>query len=156
MERVGHGVYAEKDALVDERYLLHRRCPAAIFSHDEALYFHGLTDQEPISPCLTLYTGYNTKRLNEDGCKVYTVKKELLDVGKTFVKDSFQNEIPMYDLERTLCDIIRSRNKIETSVFATALKEYAKRQDKDLNRLMDYAERFRVAKIVRRYLEVLL
>lgn len=41
--------------------------------------------------------------MKEDGYKVYTVKKELLDVGKQIVKSNQGNEIPMYDLERTIC-----------------------------------------------------
>lgn len=156
LERIGHGVYATADTWVDELYVLHQRCPSAVFSHEEALYYHGLTDREPMIHTLTIYTGYNTKRLTESGCKVYTVKKELLDLGKITVTDQYGNDIPMYDLERTICDAVRSRNNMEMQDFTSALKTYARRKDKDLNRLMDYAKRFRVDKIIRRYLEVLL
>mgnify|MGYP000305529178 FL=1 len=66
--------------------MLHRRCPMGVFSHDEAFYYYGLTDREPLVHTLTIYSGYNVHRLKEDGYKVYTVKKELLDVGKQIVK----------------------------------------------------------------------
>ena len=46
----------------------------------EAFYYYGLTDREPLVHTLTIYSGYNAHRLKEDGYKVYTVKKELLDV----------------------------------------------------------------------------
>lgn len=126
------------------------------FSHEEALYYHNLTDREPIQHTLTIYTGYNTKRLVDSGCKVYTVKKDLLDVGKVMVKDTYENEIPVYDVERTICDIVRSRRNIEIQEFNTALKTYAQRKDKDLNKLMSYAQLFHVDKIIRQYMEVLL
>ena len=92
-EQVGHGVYAAKDTWIDELEMLHRRCPMGVFSHDEAFYYYGLTDREPLVHTLTIYSGYNAHRLKEDGYKVYTVKKELLDVGKRTVKSNQGNEI---------------------------------------------------------------
>jgi hypothetical protein len=80
----------------------------------------------------------------------------LLEVGKITGTDSYGNEIPVYDLERTICDIIRSRSRIEAQDITQALKSYVKRKDKDLNRLMTYAKLFRVDRIVRNYMEVLL
>ena len=157
LEAVSHGVYSSADEWVDELYILHRRCPNAVFSHDEAFYYHGLTDREPFVHTLTIYSGYNSHRLTMDGaCKVYTVKKELLDIGRMIVEDSSGNMIPMYDLERTICDLIRSRNSIEIQDFSTVLRTYISRKDKNLNQLMEYAKLFRVDNIIRRYMEVLL
>lgn len=156
LKRIGYGIYARKDAWTDELFILHKRCPAAVFSHDEALYYHDLTDREPVVHTLTVYTGYNTKRLTQSGCKVYTIKKELLNIGKINGKDSYGNEIPLYDLERTICDIVRCRRNFEIQDFITALKSYSRREDKDLNRLMSYAKLFHVDKIIRQYMEVLL
>lgn len=157
LEQVRHGVYVSSDEWVDELYVIHQRCPNAVFSHDEAFYFLGLTDREPFTHTLTVYSGYNAHRLKADGnCKVYTVKKELLDVGKTIIKDNCGNSIPMYDLERTVCDLIRNRNSIEVQEFNSVLKAYVSRKDKDLNRLMEYAKLFRLDNVIRRYMGVLL
>ena len=157
LEQVSRGVYFTGTNWTDGLYVLHRRCPRAVFSHDEALYYHGLTDREPFVHTLTIYSGYNAHRLIADGsCKVYTVKHELLDIGKIVVKDNNGNMIPMYDLERTICDLIRSRNSIEAQDFNSALKTYVSRKDKDLNRLMEYAKLFRVDNVIRRYMGVLL
>ncbi|MDO4288732.1 MAG: abortive phage infection protein [Eubacterium sp.] len=157
LEQVGRGVYMAKDAWIDELYLLHKRCPQAVFSHDEAFYYYGLSEREPVIHTMTIYSGYNFRRLTAEGtCKVYTVKKELLDVGKTVVEDNCGNKIPMYDLERTICDLIRSRSAIEIQEFNAVLKAYVVRKDKDLNKLMKYAKLFRVSNVIRRYMEVLL
>lgn len=157
LEHVGHGIYLVGDNWTDELYLLHQRCPNAVFSHDEAFYYHSLTDREPLIHTLTVYSGYNAHRLTADGgCKAYSVKKELLDIGKITVKSNCGNKIPMYDLERTICDLIRSRNSIEAQEFNSILKAYVSRKDKDLNRLMEYAKLFCVNKVMRRYMEVLL
>ncbi len=155
-EQIGHGIYASKNAWVDELRVIHERCPQGVFSHDEAFYYHGLSDREPLTHTLTMYSGYNAHRLTADGIKVYTVKKELLNIGKIIVTDHAGNDIPMYDLERTVCDLIRSRNAIEAQDFYSVLKNYVSRKDKNLNNLMEYAKLFRVDRILRTYMEVLL
>ena len=157
MEPVSRGIYIAKDAWPDELYILHKRCPQAVFSHDEAFYYHGLSEREPLIHTMTIYSGYNAHRLKSDGtCKIYTVKKDLLNIGKMTVSDSFGNDIPMYDLERTICDLVRSRSSIEIQEFNTALKTYAAGRKKDLNRLMDYAKLFHIDNVIRRYMKVLL
>ena len=157
LERVGHGLYAPVDVWVDELCILHKRCPSAVFSHDEAFYYHDLVDREPMRHTITVYSGFNAHRLKAScNVKVYSVKKELLEIGKITVTDNLGNEIPMYDLERSICDAFRSRNSIEAQDFNSILKSYVRRADKNLNLLMEYAKLFRVDNVARRYLEVLL
>ena len=156
LEQAAHGIYLSKDAWVDAMYLLHLRCPQAVFSHETALFFHDLTDREPNPYSITVKTGYNPVSLQADGIKVYTIKKELHDVGIATMNTPFGNPVPVYDMERTICDLIRSRSGIEMQTFQDALKQYAKRKDKDLRKLMRYAQMFRVEKLLRQYLEVLL
>lgn len=79
-----------------------------------------------------------------------------MNVGKIEVENSYGHKIPVYDLERTICDLMRSRRYFEIQDFQTAIKTYVKRQDKDLNKLMTYAPLFRIEKRIRQYMEVLL
>lgn len=155
-EKAAHGVYASPETWKDENYILSLRCPQGVLSHDETLYYHGLTDREPLQKTITIYTGYGTSRMVADGIKVFTVKKELLDIGKEIVKTSYGHDIPLYNRERTICDLIRSRNRFEIQDFQTALKTYIMGKNKNLNRLMEYAKLFHVDKKIREYMEVLL
>ncbi len=155
-EKAAHGVYASPETWKDENYILSLRCPQGVLSYDEALYYHGLTDREPLQKTITIYTGYGTSRMVADGIKVFTVKKELLDIGKEIVKTSYGHDIPLYNRERTICDLIRSRNRFEIQDFQTALKTYIMGKNKNLNRLMEYAKLFHVDKKIREYMEVLL
>ena len=155
-EKAAHGVYASPETWKDENYILSLRCPQGVLSHDEALYYHGLTDREPLQKTITIYTGYGTSRMVADGIKVFTVKKELLDIGKEIVKTSYGHDIPLYNRERTICDLIRSRNRFEIQDFQTVLKTYIMGKNKNLNRLMEYAKLFHVDKKIREYMEVLL
>ena len=156
LERVAHGIYLSKDAWVDAMYLLHLRVEQAVFSHESALFFHDLTDREPSPYAITVRRGYSTTRLKAEGLSVYTIKPELYEVGLTTGQTPFGHTVPVYDMERTICDLLRSRSSIEIQTFQGALKMYARRKDKDLRTLMRYAGMFRVEKILRQYLEVLL
>ena len=151
-----HGMYLSKDTWVDAMYLLHLRFSQVVFSHDTALFFHDLTDREPLQYTVTVKTGYNPTKLKEEGVQVFTIKAELHEVGLITMQTPFAHEVPVYDMELTICDLLRSRNHIEMQTFQGALKAYARRKDKDLRTLMRYAKLFRVEKILRQYLEVLL
>ena len=156
IDQLSHGVYALRDSWTDMMYLIHLRCKQAVFSHETALFLHDLTDREPMEYEITVKTGYNPSKLKADGIKVYTVKKELHGEGIIMMRTPFGHEVPVYDMERTVCDIVRNRNNTEIQTFQNALKQYVKRKDKNLRLLMQYAENFRVDKILRQYLEVLL
>jgi predicted transcriptional regulator of viral defense system len=135
---------------------LHLRSEQAIFSHESALLLHHLTDREPAQPSITVRTGYNPSKLAADGIQVYTVKKSLHGIGKSTAATQFGHQVPVYDIERTICEIVRSRNRLEYQVFQEALKSYVRRPGKKLIQLMQYASQFNVEEIVRKYVEVLL
>lgn len=156
LEQAAHGVYISPDTWKDAMYLLHLRCGQAVFSHETALFFYDLTDREPLQYSVTVRTGYNPSRLREDGVQVYTVKRELHEMGATIGQTPFGHMVPVYDSERTICDLLRSRSRMEIQVFQDALKKYARRKDKNLRTLMQYAAMFHVEKMLRQYLEILL
>ena len=76
--------------------------------------------------------------------------------GCTTMQTPFGHTVPVYDMERTICDLLRSRSRIEEQSFQSALKQYAVRTDKNLRTLMRDAKLFHVEKKLRQYLEVLL
>lgn len=77
-------------------------------------------------------------------------------MGLTTTRTPFGHTLPVYDMERTICDLLRSRHRMEIQIFQDALKQYVRRKDKNLRRLMQYAALFHVEKPLRQYLEVLL
>ena len=156
LQQVAHGIYVSDDTWIDAMFLLHLRCGQAVFSHESALFFHDLTDREPSPYAITVRRGYSTTRLKAEGLSVYTIKPELYEVGLTTGQTPFGHTVPVYDMERTICDLLRSRSSMEIQTFQGALKMYARRKDKDLRTLMRYAGMFRVEKILRQYLEMLL
>lgn len=67
-----------------------------------------------------------------------------------------ENIVHCYDTDRTICDILRSRNRIDEETVISEVKNYAASPDKNPNRLAVCASVFRVDKELKRYMEVLL
>ncbi|MCK5848958.1 MAG: type IV toxin-antitoxin system AbiEi family antitoxin domain-containing protein [Caldisericia bacterium] len=156
LERVTFGVYILPNEFVDKMYIAQLRRKKIIYSHETALFLHDLTDRDPVGYTVTVPTGYNATKLRKDGFTVFTIKRELHKLGTAELTTIFGHMVIAYGLERTICDCLRSRSKMDISIITDAVKRYARRKDKNLNTLMDMAEKFGVAKLIRSYMEVIL
>jgi predicted transcriptional regulator of viral defense system len=154
--RIVKGQYILPDDMQDELLSISKRSRNIIFSHETALFLHGISDRTPFEHTVTAPSDCIPSAAIKSECKVYYIKPALFELGKTNLKTPAGNEVPAYDLERTICDVIRGRNKLGTETFLAALKLYAACPKKDLNKLHAYATKMRVANILRQYLEVLL
>jgi len=156
IQRISRGVYSAAGSMIDEMAGLQARYKGAIFSHETALYLLELTDRTPLFYSVTVPAGYNATSLKAKGAKVYFVNRSLYLVGLIIVKSSHGNDIKTFNLERTICDVLRSRNQIDVQQINEALKRYVTKKERNIDLLYKYARRFRVQKIVREYIEVLL
>ncbi len=156
LDRVSHGVYVTPDAFEDEMYMLQMKSPKVVFSHETALFFHDLTDRDPLEWSVTVPNGYNATKLRDSGIQVFSVKKPLHLMGTTEVETLFGRKVTAYNKERTICDIIRNRNNMDVAILNDALKRYLASKDKNISLLMKYAKELRVQKILRSYMEILL
>lgn len=156
IQRISQGQYVVADDLQDELLSIDIRSDNIIFSHETALWLHGLSDRVPFVHSVTAPSGKMPSKSLQESCKVYYVKPDCFELGKTTLSTPYGNNVTVYDRERTLCDCVRSRNKMGSETFLNALKMYAAQKDKNLNLLYLYAEKLRVASVVRKYLEVLL
>jgi predicted transcriptional regulator of viral defense system len=157
IERVSRGVYRSVSAFIeDELFSFQSRYSSTIFSHETALYLHDLTDRAPLTYSISVPSGYHSQFLNTSKHKIFYVSRDLFDLGITSMNTPHGNQVRATDLERTICDIVRSRNQIDIQVRNAALKGYARNKDRNLDRLYRYAKRFRIQSIVREYLEILM
>ncbi len=156
LERSRQGVYILPDSVHDDMYTMMLRSEKIIFSHDTALFLNGLSERTPFEHSVTIPSNAVLSDVLREDCNCYYIKPELFELGMVRKKTSFGNEVRCYDAERTICDLLRSRNRMDEETVISAIKNYAAYSDKDLNRLAAYAEKFRVAKILKQYMEVLL
>jgi predicted transcriptional regulator of viral defense system len=155
LEKAAHGIYISPDVPVDEMFLLQTQIPKVIYSHETALYLHNLSEKEPIPLTVTVPAKYNNPTLTEKGVKIVYVKKEWYSLGICQMSSPAGYDITAYDMERTICDVIRKRSYMDISAFNYALTEYMKQKGKDLNRLMEYAKIMGLEKRIRETMGVL-
>ena len=155
LERVAHGRYTRPETFADELYLLQQQSKKITFSHETALFLHDMAERTPIKHSLTIPSNSKLSPALSNGCKVYYVKPELHSVGTCWLPSKMGNKVLAYNMERTVCDILRSRNRIDSQTFAAAINNYTSGKRQDWKLLMEYAEIFRVTKLLRQYLEVL-
>ena len=156
LEKMNRGVYASIDSIEDEMYAMQSKYPKLIFSHETALFLHGLTDRTPYEYAATVPSGYKVVETLSERFKIYYIKKDLHLLGLCKVKSSFGNQIMAYNVERTICDIIRSKSRIDIQIFNDALKRFVNKKSVDYTLLMKYAKDFKVEKKLKEYLEILL
>lgn len=154
--RESRGVYIDPAEWGDELYSMQRMAPKIIYSHETALFLHQLVDRTPPYHAITVPSGYGVSPSVKKRTRVYYIKPELWELGKTTLPSNYGHDVAVYDAERTICDVLRSRRRLDTQTFSDALNRYAARKHKNINLLMAYAEQLRVQKLMQQYMEVLL
>lgn len=140
MEKVAKGVYIDSNIIPDSYYILGLSTPKIIYSHMSALYFHGLSIKAPDkSYDITVTKKYNVKKLKTHN--VFYVGDDVYELGLIKVKTPMGNIIRCYDIERCICDVIRSKKRMDIEHIKYSVREYIKRKDKDIIKLNDYAKK---------------
>lgn len=155
IERVSRGIYTKKNVLVDEFVILQSKSKNAIYSNTTALYLYGLSNRIPIKYDITINNGYNGTLQKSNNVNLFYTKKELLELGVTNFKLDSGNIIKVYDLDKTICDIIKNKKKIDAEIFNKAIREYFYSKKKNTLKLYEYAKKMNIYNKVRDTFEVL-
>lgn len=122
-----------------------------------AAYYYGLSDYVPPYIEVAIQRERKITTLPKwPSINLNYYSNDRIDTGVIEVTDDDGNSFKIFDLEKTVIDIISFRNKVTIEETAKILKNYLNRKDRDLNKLYRYSKKFRCEKILRTYLEVLL
>ncbi|MEA3422361.1 MAG: type IV toxin-antitoxin system AbiEi family antitoxin domain-containing protein [Bacillota bacterium] len=152
---ISRGLYSLNDEIPDIMLIIQNRCTKGTFSHETALYFHDLTDRTPIKHVMTVASSYNAKSFKDLPVKFRYVKPFLIELGRKKMKTNQGNEVYVYDLERTICDIIRNKSSMDAGIVNSALRQYARSKKSKYSILMMYAKKLGLENKVRDTMEVL-
>ena len=142
LEKIANGLYGLPGESIDEYLYFTHRIPKGIFSHETAAYLHGFTTRLPFSYVMTVAVGDNVSR-------VKSVKSNILF-------KYVNKEIVVYDKERTILDLIKDKDRVDTQVFTESIKNYFSSKEKNVLRLSTYAIQLGMENELRAYTEVLL
>ena len=152
IQKVSYGLYALKNVIPDELFITQLLSPKAIFSHESALFFNGYSDQVPFRYTISVPHGYISKNLSEQ-YDVRHVAKESAEEGIKIIKSELGNDLRVYSIERTLCELLHKPSDLDKERFIPAIQKYLRSKNKDILTLMHFAKMFRVEKRLLPYLE---
>ena len=155
ISKYSKGIYIKNNSWEDDFQLLQLKYPKGIYSHNTALYLLGYSDRTPAFFTMTFPHGYNTSSLANEPIEKKQSIKEFYNLGIIEIKDFSGNLVKVYELEKTLCDMMRG-NKKDIEVITSAFKRYSTSKNKNIPKLMKYAKILKVTSKIQPYLEVLL
>ncbi len=141
----------ENDFFSAEAYV-----PNGVICLMSAARYYGLTNFLPDAVDVAIERKKKVNTLPEwPEIRIFYFAPSRMDIGVTEVYEG-ENYFHIFDIEKTVVDIIYYRNKIGIEETSEVLKNYLKRKDRQIDRIYAYAKRLRCEKVVRTYLEVLI
>lgn len=151
--RIKNGVYADIDALANTMVNIKMIIPGGTLCLWSAWSVYNLTTQIPNAYYVAIERTRKITLPDYPEFQLVYQSDSLLSIGAT-QKNVQGYDVPIFDIERSVCDAIKYRNKVGIDVMAEVLQTYLKRPDKNISRLMDYASKLRIRKTLNQYLEV--
>jgi predicted transcriptional regulator of viral defense system len=154
--KIGRGIYSRPEAWEDEWLIAQYRYSKGIYSHDAALFLHGFSNRTPATLTMTFPHGYHIHKSGDVLINLRYSIAEIYLLGIETILSPAGHHIKAYNLERTLCDMVRGNEKSDIQIVNGAIKQYASYKGKNIRRLMKYAKILRAEQKIKNYMEVLL
>ncbi len=152
--QLDRGIYVITHLVDDDFAILQKKYRKGIFSMDVALY---LLHQSPYCPhkyTMTFPKGYNNASFkNEKLLKVKWTSENYYSLGLTQIESPCGDMINIYDLERTICDMVREANN-NVEYLVPALRDYFQSDKKDIKKLLFYARELHVTNKIIKCMEI--
>jgi predicted transcriptional regulator of viral defense system len=131
-----------------------KKVPDGVICLISALAFHDCTTQIPHFVYVAIPRNAYKPAISHPPILYFWYSERLLKTGvKKHVIDGCI--VKIFDIEKTLVDCVKFRNKIGMDVVLEALKIYWRRRKTNVNKLMEYAQLFRVERILKPIMETI-
>ena len=139
VEKVGTGIYMDVNNKKDDYFIFSLDLPNVIYSHLTALFLQGFARNDDNMFDITVCNNYFNYKLKKHN--VFYVSKDIYEFGLIEVKTKFGNIVKVYDLERSICDIIKSRKRLDLEMVKYSIKKYLNSDKRNMKKLLLYAEK---------------
>jgi predicted transcriptional regulator of viral defense system len=132
-----------------------RIAPQAVICLFSAWRFYELSTQIPTEIHVAIPAKNKVLLPDYPPIKLYYWDKRFYETG--IIQTTYNEEqITIYDIEKSVCDAIRYRNKVGIDLTSEILRNYLKRKDRNLDKLIKYADNMRIANVLNQYLTVMI
>ena len=121
-----------------------------VLNMDTALFYYGYSDRTPSAWHIAVSkdSGKSRFKIDYPFVKPYFVEPALLELGLS-TGEIDGNQVRIYDKERTICDCMRYRNKMDKEIFVKAIRGYTNDTSKNIPLMIEYAKKLRVTAAVK-------
>ena len=155
VEKIQHGIYKLVEYQIHGFVELKKIVPNGVICLFSAWNNYGLTTYIPHEFHVAIEKKSKIKLPDYPPIKLYYWDSSILKLG--VVKETIDNiKIEIYDIEKSVCDAVKFRNKIGKDILNEILTNYLKRQDKNIDKLIKYSKQLRVETVLKNYLDVLI
>ncbi len=151
--RLRNGLYADPDALTRNIVDMEAIVPGGILCLYSAWSNYNLTTQVPDAFYVAVSRSRKIKLPAFPDIKLVFQRNELLEIGKIEIEEQDINVL-ITDIERSVCDAVKYRNKIGIDVMTEIIDNYLRRTDRNLSKLTEYAKKLRVYSTLHQILQV--
>lgn len=153
MVRVRRGVYANAEQLADIMIDVDMVVPGGVLCLFSAWNIHGLTTSLPQAYHIAVKRGRKITLPEYPTIELHHQTERLFDIGvEKMVVSGYH--IHIYNKERCVCDAVKFRNKVGMDVCAEVVNNYLALPNRNLSKLMEYADKLRVRKILEQYIAI--
>lgn len=158
ISRIGNGLYGKTDSFEDEYFIIQNRYKNAIFSYNTALFFLNKTEVTPNIIDITIPNDYNVSSIKTKQIRVHYASRENIKLGVIKLKSPFGNTIKSYNLERTICDIVKNKNKcgLDIEQRNKVIRKAFSDNEIDGAMTMQYAKELKCEKKIKAIMEVMI
>ena len=150
--RIRQGVYVKTSALANNMIDVQRIVPNGVLCLYSAFAHYGLSTHVPAATCIAIDAKRKVRLPEYPPIDLYYWKKENLDFG-VVEKEISGYKVLITDMERTVCDAVKYRNKIGLDVCGEVIDSYLKNENRNITLLHEYAGRLRVKNTLTKYLD---
>jgi len=131
-----------------------KKIPTGVICLISALAIHEITTQIPHFVYVALPNDAHKPAISYPPMRYFWYSKKLLEIG---VEERRIDgcTVKIFDVEKTLIDCVKFRNKIGLDIVLEALKMYWYKGNANLDKLFHYAKLFRVEKILKPIMETI-
>ena len=156
--RVKRGLYRLSDVpVISNQGFIDLACavPEGVICLLSALSYYELTTFNPSIISMALCRGTRRPKIEYPPVEFYYFSTKQFEAGIDEIEIN-GHKIRIYSPEKTICDCFRYRNKLGLDVAKEGLSEYLKRKDRNLEKLLEYAEICRVKRLLETWLNALI
>lgn len=151
--RLRRGLYASQEAIMSSVVDIDGIVPGGIVCLYSAWALHKLTTQIPDAWYVAIKNNRRVVLPELPKINLVYISEKILNLGiETMEIEGIKNKI--YNAERSVCDAIKYRNKIGVDVMSEILTNYLKRENRNIQKLLEYADKLRVRNILNNYLDI--